>query len=99
MLMGDVNADTCAIPTLKSMIEELGWTDVGGIHHLCEQMPNMPTCKVSAASRATRRDYVIVNEHLLPAVIGCKVAYDDVISDSQPGAGKDPSSKGRHGDS
>ena len=70
--------------TLRAMVEEGGWTDVAAMAHICPQGPCMPTCKVGATTAATRRDYFLAKEFLLPAITKCEVIYSDVLPMHSP---------------
>ena len=84
MVAGDINGEIADFETLADMMGQHGWTDAGATQHICPQGVCMPTCRVSGVTQATRRDYVLVNEYLLPAVVECKVCYDDTFPTHSP---------------
>ena len=84
MIMGDVNASTEDLPTILQMLSEEGWTDVGSVAHLCDGIPNRPTCHVNATAKESRIDYIFVNQYLLPAVEECKVGMEDSFATHRP---------------
>ena len=67
-ICGDVNGDLEACPQLQDVVSTAGWTDVGKHANMWGGIPDQPTCRVSAASKANRRDYFFVNEFMRPAV-------------------------------
>lgn len=84
MVAGDINGEIADFESLADMMGQHGWTDAGAMQHICPQGVCMPTCRVSGVAQAIRRDYVLVNEYLLPAVVECKVCYDDTFPTHSP---------------
>ena len=82
--MGDINGDLDIFHTIQDMLKEEGWSDLGGDQRLCGAKVNQPTCQVTAAAKETRRDYVLVNEALYPAVEAVRVHQCDTFCTHKP---------------
>ena len=68
LICGDLNACTEALPTLKWMLKEEGWTDVGNNSSICRGEQGKYTCHARAGAKESRLDYFITNDQLTPAV-------------------------------
>ena len=84
MIMGDINATTDALPTILQMMAEGGWTDVGGVTHLCNGEPNKPTCHANDNAKESRIDFIFANEYLMPAIEECWVDNGDTFATHRP---------------
>lgn len=84
MIMGDVNGEMDDFPTFAAMLKDKGWTDAGAAAHIWGGTSYQPTCHASAKARQTRRDYILINASLLPAVVGVRVSTEDTFPTYQP---------------
>ena len=51
---------------------------------MCDGQPNEPTCKANADAKASRRDFILVNDILYDAVKGFRVMKDDLFPTHRP---------------
>ena len=84
MIAGDFNGDVQTFPTLKHLCDEGEWVDLGANAELWGGASSETTCHASSKAKQTRRDFVFVNQRLLPAVAGCRVARNDVFPTHWP---------------
>ena len=68
LICGDLNAHRGCLPNFEAMLEEEGWLDVGNDNKATRGSPGMHTCHANAGVKKSRIDFIIVNEHLAPAV-------------------------------
>ena len=84
MIAGDLNGDTGCFDTIATMLNTEGWTDVGADAYLWGKDKHIPTCHTNAAAKQTRIGYIIVNEHLLPAIVDYRVDQSDEFAIHTP---------------
>ena len=83
-LQGDINADTADIPSISNLLDEQGWVDCGAVASWWGGQDAVGTCQAPNTSRTTRRDYMFVNQHLLPSVRTFRVEQEDRFPTHQP---------------
>ena len=84
LIMGDLNAEIEDLPVMRDLLDSGAWTDIGADAHIWGQPRCETTCQVHAAARATRRDYMIANELLLPAIEAFRVHRSDEFPTHAP---------------
>ena len=84
VIQGDINADTADIPTANNLITEQGWVDCGAVASWWGGEDATGTCQAPNTSKTTRRDFMLVNEHLLPSVKCFRVEQEDRFPTHQP---------------
>ena len=77
LLAIDLNADVSDVPGLQELLQD-GWFDLGGIAETWGQPNVSPTCVAPNSSKATRRDFILVNRELLHAIAKFKVVLHDL---------------------
>ena len=76
-IIGDINCNTNALPTLTRLFND-GWTDLGANAHWWHQPTDLPTCQApNSKNQPTRRDYAIVCPALLPRVVDINIYWDE----------------------
>ena len=68
IIQGDYNRTPNEIGTIKRMIEEDAWTDLGVVASWWGGEDNKATCQTRPKAKATRIDGVVVNQYALPLV-------------------------------
>ena len=84
MITGDINADLLCVPSLRTMVEEEGWTDLGAVVSIWGKQDAEPTCQVHAGAKPTRTDFVVANQLMLPAVADFRVHRSDEFPTHAP---------------
>ena len=65
---GDVNGGSDGFPTMRMMLPENGWTDLGACFEIWGGTSHQITCRVSAGAKPTRQDHFLVSGLWLPAI-------------------------------
>ena len=76
LLVGDLNASIGNIPSVKNVIDEGTYTDIGAIASKFGRMECENTCRATPLCKATRKDYVIANQSALAIIKDFKVEHD-----------------------
>lgn len=84
LIMGDFNGELEDFPTLITMTQEEGWTDVGAQAYVWGGQTKQTTCKVNRTAEATRRDFMLANEFLLPSIEAFRVHASDEFPTHSP---------------
>ena len=79
IIMADFNATPCTLNSVKEMIEDELWEDIGHVAHWWGGTPDQPTCKTRAGAKATRIDGILANMWATPYISGFKVTKDEHI--------------------
>ena len=69
LLTDDINANINDLTWCTQWMKGEDWIGVRGVAHLCLDGANQPTCQVNARARATRRDVVLANQLMTPAIV------------------------------
>ena len=70
MLVGDLNGELESLPMIQHLIKDESWIDLGSQEQLCMGGINEPTCNINANCKASRRDFILVNDILFDAAKG-----------------------------
>ena len=84
MISGDFNAHEDTIPSVRQMTTDYGWTDLGAKAEIWGGINRQHTCKAGPDAKASRIDFVLVNECLFPAIRGFQVDYCNMFKTHQP---------------
>ena len=77
LLMADFNITPLNLETVKELVEDELWEDVGGKADSWGGVPNQPTCKTRAGAKATRIDGILANISAIPLIQSFKVENDE----------------------
>ena len=79
IIVGDFNAEPDSLMSIKELIAEEQWTDVGRHASRWGGEDAQPTCKTNPRAKATRIDGVVANKAALVWIEGYGVKKDDMI--------------------
>ena len=68
IFLGDFNATPDTLITIKTLIEERRWTDVGRKAHGWGRKPDQPTCHSNSKAKKSRIDGIVVDVETLASI-------------------------------
>ena len=80
LIMADFNITPTKLDTVRDLVEDELWEDLGSVADRWGSEPNQPTCKTRAAANATRIDGMLANMWALPYVKCFRVYKDEMIT-------------------
>ena len=83
-IIGDLNADLEDIPMALDLVENEGWKDMGANAENWGGVKDEPTCMAPNSKKATRRDYILVNQKMFQNVQAFQVEHTDSFATHQP---------------
>ena len=79
IIQGDFNEVPSTLKTVKKLMEEHCWIDVGEVAHWWEGEPNVPTCHAKARANPSRIDGIVCNLEVATMTHSFKVEKDEMI--------------------
>ena len=67
------------IPSVKHLMDELAWTDLGEVAHRWGGQDEEHTCQAHGDAKSSRRDYILANAEVIPFIKDFKTIRDDEI--------------------
>ena len=79
MVLGDFNETPDKLSTMRELIKEEQWVDVGSVANWCGGTPNEPTCHSKENAKRSRIDGIIVNPEALGTIHDFEIEKHEMI--------------------